>query len=268
MKSLLVHAPLLLSLAFALIGSSCSDGKKRMKIAFTKASGSKAYERYCEALKNSAKDYEIETIDLISMSPTEAALALKNCDGVVFPGGADIDPAKFGKPEDAHLCTIEPERDTLEFAVMKAAYDHKIPMLCICRGEQLLAVRNGGSLVTDIPSQIPNALNHQTNSPDTCFHDITVKEGSILAKLAGATTGRVNSYHHQSVEKPGKGFVVSASTSDGIIEAIEPADRDAKPFVIGVEWHPERLSKDNPFGEKLFLEFAKICWANKIGRKA
>lgn len=177
---------------------------------------------------------------------------LQGLHGLVLSGGGDVDPALFGEAPHPAYSPAEEGRDASEIALVRAALDAGAPMLAICRGVQVLNVAAGGSLVQDIPSQVPHALAHRIDKPkDFPAHQIAVSRGSKLAALIGADASRpvveVNSRHHQSVNAVAAGFHVTARSRDGVIEGLESDDRNA--FCVGVQWHPENFGADSRFRE-------------------
>jgi putative glutamine amidotransferase len=178
----------------------------------------------------------------------DPASVLDRVDGVLLTGGLDVDPARFG--EAPHPTTsVAPERDRFEIPLAQEAVKRNLPVLAICRGVQVLNVAEGGSLVQDIPSLVSTDLNHAIDLPkDYQAHAVSIASGSALASALGpsapADTCRVNSRHHQAVGKVADGFIVSAVSSDGIVEAIE---RPASSFCVGVQWHPENFWRSGEF---------------------
>ena len=170
--------------------------------------------------------------------------------GVLLTGGGDVDPVFYGEDRHESVEDAEPGRDEFELDLARRAMASEMPLLAICRGAQVLNVAAGGSLVQDIPSAIETDLPHKVAQPkDADCHDISVRPGSRLASALGDRVGshcscRVNSRHHQSVGRVGRGLVVSATASDGVIEAIESA---SAPFCLGVQWHPENFWKTGEF---------------------
>jgi putative glutamine amidotransferase len=155
-------------------------------------------------------------------------------DGVVFSGGADVDPARYGA--EAHPETDEPQgrRDAGELALLRAALDRDMPTLAICRGFQLLNVARGGDLVQHLPESVGND-DHKQVPGEFAVHPVEVKEGSQLAAIVGRGA-EVTSHHHQALGRVGDGLVESAWAADGTLEAVEdPSLR----FAVGVQWHPE-----------------------------
>jgi putative glutamine amidotransferase len=179
--------------------------------------------------------------------------ALDGVGGVMLTGGDDVAPNRYGEPAHESVVQVEPERDTFEIALVQEARRRGLPILAICRGMQVLNVAFGGTLVQDIPSQVPGALNHKlTVPPHKSFdyaHDVWIEEKSLLATLMQERLGdgdscAVNSRHHQAVKQVASGFAVVATAPDGVIEAIEdPAAR----FCLGVEWHPENFWRTGEF---------------------
>ena len=181
-----------------------------------------------------------------SMNPAEQ---IESVDGLVLTGGGDVHPALYGETPHERFSAAETGRDAFELALARAALEHGIPMLAICRGIQLINVAGGGTLVQDIPSEIPGALQHQMEGPpSTIAHEVWVTSGSKLASLmADRLDGDallVNSRHHQAVRTAAAGFTVTATAPDGVIEAIERADL---PFCVGVQWHPENFWRTGEF---------------------
>jgi len=168
--------------------------------------------------------------------PAEADIeeTLDALDGIVFSGGADVDPARYGA--DAHPETDTPQarRDAGELALLQAALARDLPTLAICRGFQLLNVARGGDLVQHLPEEVGND-DHKQVPGVFAVHPVEVKEGSRLASIVGGRS-EVTSHHHQGLGRVGEGLVESAWAADGTLEAVEdPSLR----FAVGVQWHPE-----------------------------
>jgi len=235
------------------------ETKKTLKIALSKGTGSEHYQNYSRWLKSN--NNHVECVDLYSLSLDKALMELGTCCGLVLTGGPDVHPFKYGKGEDAERCEIDLRRDTLEFQLIKKAGELKIPILGICRGQQILNVAYGGSLVVDIPTDYSTQVSHRMENADSCFHNIKVEKNSSLYKICNVQSGLVNSNHHQAVSQIAAIFKPIAKADDGIIESIEWRDSAGKPFLLAVQWHPERMNNDKLFSmpiAKLFLEKAKI----------
>jgi len=181
------------------------------------------------------------------------ATALDGVEGLLLTGGEDVDPARYGEAAHATVSDVERERDEFEIGLVKEARRQGLPIFAICSGIQLLNVACGGSLVQDIASQVPGALEHRLAvPPHQSFdraHEIWIDKDTLLARLmtdrlGGADTCDVNSRHHQALKQVAPGFRVSATAPDGVIEAIEDP---AVPFCLGVQWHPENFWRTGEF---------------------
>jgi putative glutamine amidotransferase len=176
--------------------------------------------------------------------------ALEGCSGLMLTGGADVDPIEYGETERHPTVELDLERDKYELALAREALKRDLPVLAICRGAQVLNTAAGGTLIQDIPSALPGAIDHQQpDSRDSRAHDVTVAPDTCLWTLMAPQLDRtrslaVNSRHHQSVDKPAPGFIVSAVSPDGIVEAIEKPDAQ---FCVGVQWHPENFRTRGEF---------------------
>jgi putative glutamine amidotransferase len=217
------------------------------------------YDWYRKALRNAAEalDYEIEIVDLSIHRSHEV-------DGILFTGGTDIQPARYGKQTEENLCTdIDEERDQIEFSIAAEAEKNDTPVLGICRGMQLLNVHRGGTLVTDIESF--GGSGHRKLDGFDARHNVRIEPGSYLRHVLSEGEGEVNSAHHQAVERVGEGLSISArATGDGTIEALEWADATDKPFFLAVQWHPERMEFSENFAGRIFETFLWECGANKM----
>jgi putative glutamine amidotransferase len=181
---------------------------------------------------------------------------LNHIDGILLPGGGDIDPLRFGEEPKPGLGTVSPLRDENDLILLNLAEEMKIPVLGICYGMQLLNVFRGGSVLQDIEREKPNSLNHQQGEPrDRLSHRITVSEESLLFEANNKLL--VNSHHHQAVDRIGDNLIVSAVASDGIVEALEDSRRDR--FNLGVQWHPEICFEANELSRLIFDRFIKAC---------
>ncbi len=155
-------------------------------------------------------------------------------DAIVFSGGADVDPARYGANAHPETDTPQSRRDAGEMALLQAALERDMPTLAICRGFQLLNVARGGDLVQHLPDEVGHH-DHKQVPGEFAVHPVEVKEGTRLAAIVGGTSD-VTSHHHQGLGRIGEGLVESAWAADGTLEAVEdPAQR----FLVGVQWHPE-----------------------------
>jgi gamma-glutamyl-gamma-aminobutyrate hydrolase PuuD len=159
---------------------------------------------------------------------------LATLDGIVFSGGADVDPSRYGADPHPETDTPQARRDAGELALLEAALERDMPVLAICRGFQLLNVARGGDLVQHLPEQTGNDV-HKRVPGEFAVHPVEVKEGTRLATIVGARSD-VTSHHHQALGRVGEGLVETAWAADGTLEGVEdPSLR----FAVGVQWHPE-----------------------------
>ena len=177
-------------------------------------------------------------------------------DGLLLAGGVDLDPKSFGEEPHPELGRIDPPRDRVELQLARWAIADRKPVLGLCRGHQLLNVALGGTLWQDIAAQVPGALKHDyfPGFPrDHLAHEVTVAEGSRLRAAFEAPRFAVNSMHHQAVKELAPALLVSARSSDGLIEAVESGS--SAHFLVGVQWHPEVFAQGDARTRKLFQAF-------------
>lgn len=183
-------------------------------------------------------------------------------DGVLLPGGGDIDPKYFNETPHPKNDQPDAQRDNAEVKLVQWAMQDDLPLFGICRGHQVINVAMGGTLIQDIPSELESDdLQEHTlpvGSPRSYRgHDITLtNDSSRLAAIVGAINLPVNSIHHQAVKEVAPGFVVTAHSPDGIVEAIE---MPGKRFALSVQWHPEDLAADDGSMQALFDAFVAAC---------
>jgi putative glutamine amidotransferase len=198
---------------------------------------------------------------LIPLVPEGIERLLGEMDGFVLCGNpSDIDPARYSRQRDPHITELQPERDETDWRILDHAFAERKPVLGICFGMQSLNVHRGGTLVQDIPTQVPGALQHDDRE---ARHSITLDPASKLAAWLGeAREIRVNSTHHQAADILGKAMRIAARASDNVIEAVEGEDPDH--FVIGVQWHPERIWESEALSARLFLELVRAAVARQL----
>jgi putative glutamine amidotransferase len=201
-----------------------------------------------------------------SPSPKLVAEFVRRCDGVMITGGDDIQPELYWPDVPAKLRKTvgrnDSVRDLLETLVVKEAFAQQKPLLAICRGHQILNITLGGTLIVDIPSQVQTTINHsRLKQKDRAVHQVILEENSLIHRVFGRGVIEVNSSHHQAVDKVAKPLRVTGRAPDGVIEALElrPEDAGLMPYLLGVQFHPERLTRGYPeFGE-LFRGFTGAC---------
>ncbi len=190
-------------------------------------------------------------------TPAQAVEILDACGGLLLTGGEDVDPARYGAV--AHPTTGAPNvmRDATELALLAAASARRLPVLAVCRGIQLVNVAMGGTLIQDIPSQRPSAVEHdQATDRDARSHSVSIAPNSLLEAATGTSQMQVNSYHHQAVDRLASGLRVVATAADGLIEAAEV--EDPAWWLIAVQWHPEDLTTDAKAWDRgIFRAFAE-----------
>ena len=184
--------------------------------------------------------------------PEQAVQDALTCDGLLLPGGGDMDPKFYGQ-ERIPACG-EPNllRDAAEPLLLRAFLAADKPVLGICRGIQVMNAVLGGDLYQDIKpfEHLPH------NDHWAKVHTVTVRRGTLLSRILGQDTVLVNSQHHQAVDRVAPGFTLAALSEDGIVEAIEKPDAG---FCLGVQWHPEWLSDADPAMQGLFDAFVNAC---------
>jgi len=173
----------------------------------------------------------------------DLAILIQRLDGMVLTGGDDLHPQYYGEmaepltPEPFHLRRGEHDRQIFDYI-----WEHKVPTLAICLGMQEVNVFLGGNLYQDIPSLLENTLTHRIGDWFEARHSVSVAPDSLLHKLTGQTSVDTNSAHHQAVKVVPDTLQVTGSSSDGVIEALEPVDR-SRPL-LAVQWHPESETND------------------------
>ena len=207
----------------------------------------------------------------VTSDDAQLAAIIATIDGLLMTGGEDFDPLKwFGEEPVRGLGEVVPARDEYDVKLVRAAVAAGIPVLGICRGEQLLAVAFGGSLWQDIPSQVKDSYVKHRQSPTTGTigtHSITIEKGSILARTLGKEKAVVNTFHPQAIKDVPTGFRVVARAADGIIEGVErsgklPDFKDGGAMILGVQFHPEIITNGGnpeflPLFQKLVEEAGK-----------
>ncbi len=176
-------------------------------------------------------------------------------DGLLLPGGVDIEPGTFGEARHALLRHTDPPRDVVELQLARWALDDGKPVLGLCRGLQILNVAAGGTLYQDVVTQRFGSQRHDFEPPDHrrdfLAHEVELVPGSRLHALVGAASAPVNSMHHQGIHRLGHGLTATAHAPDGLIEAIEGQGHG---FAMGVQWHPESLVPGDDVSRALFQE--------------
>lgn len=252
-------SPSAILILLLLAGCLSSQDKTPLRIGLSKAGPGKHYQNYMDWLK--IADSTIEFVNFYSMGIDSAVKALEDCDGFILTGGPDVHPAWYGREQDTILCgAIDLRRDSLEFRLIEKALETNIPILGICRGEQIFNVAMGGTLIADIPTQYDSSVSHRSaTDPYNNYHRVMIDSNSALYLTSKSLMGIVNSNHHQAVDSLGENLGVVARADDHLIEALEWNEKEGKPFLMLVQWHPERMDKSNPLSLPIALYFLKAA---------
>ncbi len=184
-------------------------------------------------------------------TPETACVLADKLDGLLLGGGEDVDPSLWGEQPHHGLGQIVPERDALEFTLIRRMMERRKPILGICRGMQILNVALGGTLYQDLPRDWRGTIQHQQRARrNHLSHGLCVDPHSKLYQLVGRRSEFLcNSFHHQAVKDLGTGFLASAWDGEGLVEAMEHSQH---PFLVAVQWHPENLWRTYPEHHGLF----------------
>jgi putative glutamine amidotransferase len=225
-----------------------------MKIALTHTGNPQKHQFYLDWL---AREPGVQVLELSASLDNRSAL--QGCEGLVLSGGRDIHPGMYGSAVTAYPGAPEHfdwARDQFEAKVFESAQQMQIPTLAICRGLQLVNVVCRGSLVQHLPEK--DSFPDHRGNPDK-LHELQIEPGTLLSEIAGTESGKVNSAHHQAIDRIGEGLVANAHAGDGTIEGIEWKDRSGKAFFLGIQWHPERMFRfqlqDGPLSEQILRRF-------------
>ena len=228
---------LLLILLCSFIFFSCQKEQQKTIIL------SKASENYVKWIK----DENIIILDAYTIKNTDSILAL--ADGIILTGGEDINPLEYNDAINLAVCgDINYQRDTLERKLFDFAFKNKLPLVGVCRGMQMMNVASGGSLYGDIPTEIGTTVIHRNNGE--VMHEIVIIDTCSLIFPIDKDTIMVNSWHHQGLKDISENLRVIARSFDGLPEAVI-MEKSAHPFMIAVQFHPERLGTDNPIHQTI-----------------
>lgn len=217
----------------------------------------------CDKFDNYKNWLEAESgVTVVRLSPSQNNIEdINQCDGIVLSGGEDVHPKYYNKLEYLSDCHVNDARDTFEWKVLEHVQQDKLPLLGICRGLQITNVFFGGTLIPDIPKS--GKPDHSKFPEKDRYHAVVVKEGSLLSKATATTKGEINSSHHQSANVIGKGLVANSFSEDGIVEGIEREKQDGFPYLMLVQWHPERMTNlESVFSKNIKLNFLQAVKTN------
>lgn len=224
--------------------------KEKVTIGITDCS---KYENYHKWIEGEPR------VQVIRLSHHEQNIDdIKKCDGIILSGGEDVHPGHYNKPEYVELChEIDEQRDAFEWKVLEHTEKNKIPLLGICRGLQMANVFYGGTLLPHIPAF--GKFDHSQTGTSDRYHTVQIDPNSQLNMIVGASSGEINSAHHQGADRLGRGLVANALSADGVVEGMEREDPDL-PFLQLVQWHPERMKDlDSAFSLNIKLKFLDAC---------
>lgn len=196
-------------------------------------------------------------IPLLAEDPATLREIYERLDGVLVPGGVDIDPAFYRSDRHSALGRLDPARDTAEMVMTRWAVKEGKPFLGLCRGLQVLNVALGGTLWQDIADERTDSIKHDYYptagyARDHLAHPVEIRLDSRLGEAMGSGAVPVNSMHHQGIRELSSRLIATATAPDGLIEAAEATDEN---FAIGVQWHPEMYSHGEPSTGRLFEAF-------------
>lgn len=195
---------------------------------------------------------------LLPSIPERCGEALFMVDGLLLIGGGDIEARHLGAENHPKAKFFNPLRDEFELAIIKLAAQRKMPMLGVCRGMQMMNVALGGSLYQDINDEQGTDFDHQREkTPDLPVHAVSIAAESCLASILGTTSLSVNSVHHQAIKDVSSKLKAVAWAPDGVIEAAEACGGSG--FMLGVQWHPERIAEKQPEQLRLFERFVRAA---------
>jgi putative glutamine amidotransferase len=250
-----------------------ADGHPRIGIvgATRKETERKSFQAYVEAVEDAGGT-------AVPITPGAGLDVLDRVDGLVLTGGLDIDPQEYGQPLDPAMAVeVDAERDALELPLVREALRRDLPMLAICRGIQVLNVAMGGTLIQDVDVERTGrqTWSHQQRrsrpdaSIDAVIHEVDVAPGSRLHAIAGSDRLGVNTFHHQAIDRVAPGLTVTArAVEPGTPELIEAVEAPGCRWVLGVQWHPERMWRAHAPHRRLFAEFVGAAGRRKSPRAA
>ena len=250
---------LILAFAFFALLPSCDTAERKVVIGISQ--GQSDYADGVPAIKESY----INSVYLAGAQPVLIPMTydkrtlrriVRKCDGVILTGGCDVEPWRYAQTPRPMLGDVSPMRDSCDFALLDAALDAGKPVLGICRGEQLINVRFGGTLYQDIPSEHPDSTVSHRGPYTEKAHAVTFESSTRIGKAFGADTLEVNSCHHQAVCDLAPGFIPCAWSPDGLVEAFESEQRP----ILAVQFHPEAFAQTaDPAFLPFFRYFISIC---------
>jgi len=210
-----------------------------------------------------AVDSSIVLIDFLKVKKSKWKNEFEKVSGLLLSGGRDVNPKNYGVKDSLNVCITDPKRDVVELFLIESALSDSLPILGICRGHQITNVGMNGALYQDIPTQHNSdtiVIHRDSLLENYVYHDIRIDTTSALFEIYGTKDLYVNSFHHQAVIKEGSGMRTVARAPDGICEAAEWNKGLEDRWIIGVQYHPEKLFKDQRIHLKLIEAYIKVCF--------
>lgn len=232
-------------------------GQEKKVVLLSKSYGNGSYENWLLSANPGLK-----IVSLYHVSKDSVDFWLKASHGILMTGGEDVYPGRYEKEKDTADCgEFDLRRDSLEFRMLDHAFAHKKPLFGICRGLQIINIHQNGNLVVDIPSKLGVKVRHRENGP--VEHEVEIVPTSSLGKISKIKKGKILSNHHQGIDVLGKNLKPMARSEDGLIEAIEGDENSKMPFLMAVQWHPERMEKESPLSNTLSRIFSEAVLKQK-----
>ncbi len=200
---------------------------------------------------------------LLPPGEPDPAAILNVVDGLIFTGGGDIEPATYNGDLHPTIARVDPQRDAFELTLARLVLNTDIPVLGICRGLEVLVVTSGGTLVSHIPDEYGEVVEHTKDRIHTSEHRVQIMPESRLATMIGTTEATIVSWHHQAARIVPPGWRITAYAADGLIEALE---HEHHPWAIALQWHPE-LSLNDPLQQRIFQALVKAARSGKLATK-
>ena len=197
---------------------------------------------------------------LLPAGESELPALLQRLDGLILSGGGDVDPAHYGSNGHPAIYAIDAQRDAMELTLARTVAATTLPLLCVCRGAQVLNVALGGTLVEHLPDEVGEAVMHRDSPPYYVNHAIAVQPASRLGAILGQRVIEAASWHHQAIRTVAPGLKVVASAPDGTIEAVEQPEH---PWLVAVQWHPEITAGTDPVQQRIFDAFIAAAGAKR-----
>lgn len=233
-------------------------------IGFSRATDEEKYQLYIQWLRS--VDSTFDYINFFGKDIPEALQLLEKCSGLVVTGGPDVHPSHYNQREEESRCECDPYRDGLEFALINKALGLKLPLLAICRGEQILNVSQGGNLIVDLEADYGNAVRHKSKNEQLTYHKVNLDATGNLYKIANERSYEVVSVHHQAVKTLAPCFRPTAFANDKIVEAYEWTNPEGKGYLNAVQWHPEKGDFRNSLSRVIGEEFLEKVYAFALDR--